>query len=311
MGISGLKEITIGVGHLRRQVDFYANNLGLRIRTRGMIPAETCQRLWHINEHLNVVVLGRQDLPTSPRLRLIPTFDLPARPDFDVSRNGPLGILFATEDILRAYYRLSGDGVEFHSEPIRVGPRGPRGRRHGRLVAFGRAYDGEYVILAQPTHGPLKDGTVSPYFGVTEPLEAQFVVSDLDTCSQFLQEGLGFSSLLRSKRDGSSREKAMGLPAGSAFELETFRDAAGQSRISLLRFRPEPFQQPEVRPPSRGICALSFDCPDIEQTTADCLAAGGRITTAPAMIAHPALGEGRVATLMAPFGVLVELWQTV
>ena len=311
MRISGLQEITIGVGHLRRQVDFYASNLGLRIRNRGMIPAETCRRLWLINEHLNVVVLGRQDLPNSLRLRLIPTFDLPARPDFDITRNGPLGILFGTEDILRAYYRLSGAGVEFHSPPVPVGPKGPRAQRHGRSVAFGRAYDGEYVVLAQPAHGPLKDGTLSPYFGVTEPLEIQLVVSNLDLCSEFLRYGLGFDSLLRAHRDGEARERAMGLATGSAFELETLRDGAGQTRISLLRFRSDPFPQPEARPPTRGICALRFDCLDLEQTTADCQEAGGRIVTQPVTIAHPALGEGRATTLMAPFGVLIELWQSV
>lgn len=309
MLISGLKDITIGVGHLRQQVDFYSINLGLRILARGQVPADIGRRLWQLDDDVNVVQLGRHDLPNSPRLRLLPTFDLPARPDFDVTRCGPLGILFGTQDILRTYYRLSGAGVEFHSPPTAVGPRGPKGRRHGRSLAFGRAYDGEYIVLAQPTHGPLRDGTCSPYFGVTEPLELMVVVGDIRAGSSFLQEVLGFEPMLRARRAGSAREQAMGLQAGTSFEIETLRDAERGSRISLICFG-DGTPTFEARPPQRGICALRFECGDLEACIVACQEQGLG-PSSPIVIDHPVLGEGRATTLMTPFGLWVELWQSV
>jgi len=310
MQISGLKDITIGVGRLRQQVDFYATNLGLRICARGRIPAELCRRLWQVDDDLNMVILGRQDLPDSPQLRLIPAFDLPARPDFDITHTGPLGILYGTVDIRRTYYRLSSAGVEFHAPPVTVQPPGLRGRRHARKLAFGRAFDGEYVVLAQPVHGLLRDGTSSPYFGVTEPLEISIVVPELALSSRFLQQALGFESVLCAQRGGKAREQAMGLAPGSSFNLETLKDGSGRTRLSLLCFG-SGHAGVEARPPSRGICALRFECDDLERSSEACVEAGGHLITHPAVIDHPVLGEGRAATLMAPFGVLIELWQQV
>lgn len=306
---SGLKDVLIGVGHLRRQVDFYTSTLGLRIQARGRLPAATCHALWSIEEEVNMVQLRRNDLPSSLGIRLVPAFDLPARPDFNIDSPGPLGFLFGTEDITRAYYRLSGAGVEFYDSPVAVGPRGPKRRRHSRHLAFGRAYDGEHIALAQPFAGPLKDGTVSPYFGLSEPLEISFVVCDLEPSSRFLQDGLGFESLLCARRSGEARERAMGLLPGTSFTLQTLKDPQTNLRIALLCFGSHRAQT-EVRPPSRGISALRFHCEDLPSTLERCLGSGGRDAGTPTLLDDPADGRGLGVSLMSPLGAQIELWQS-
>lgn len=306
---SGLKEVVIGVGHLRRQVDFYTQSLGLRIQARGRVSAATSAALWSVNEEVSMVRLRRNDLPSSLALRLVPAFDLPARPDFRIDAPGPLGFLFGTDDITRIFYRLSGAGVEFYGSPVAVGPRGPGRRRHTRRLAFGRAYDGEYIGLAQPQHGPLLDGTVSPYFGVSEPLEISFVVCDLESAAHFLHEGLGFENLLRTRRGGRAREQAMGLDPGTAFTLQTLKDPLTDLRVSLLCFGSDGFQA-DIRPPSRGINALRFHCLDIHRSLERCLKAGGRESGSPTLLDDPADGRGLGVSLMSPLGTQIELWQT-
>lgn len=306
---SGLKEVVIGVGHLRRQVDFYTQTLGLRIQARGRIAAATSAALWAVDEEIAMVRLRRNDLPSSLALRLVPAFDLPARPDFKIETPGPLGFLFGTEDITRVFYRLSGAGVEFYGSPVEVGPRGPHRRRQTRHLAFGRAYDGEYIALAQPLQGPLLDGSVSPYFGVSEPLEISFVVCDPDAASRFLEEGLGFETVLSARRSGTAREQAMGLAPGTAFTLQTLKDPLSELRVSLLCFGTHGVQT-EIRPPARGISALRFHCLDVQQSFERCLRAGGRANGRPLLLDDPADGHGLGVSLMSPLGTQIELWQS-
>ena len=309
MQVLGLKDVIIGVGHLRRQVDFYTTMLGLRIQARGQMPPASCRSLWNIDEPVNMVLLRRNDLPSSLSLRLIPAFDLPARPDFEIRTPGPLGLMFGTEDIVRTYYRLSGSGVEFHHQPVEVGPGGPRRRRYARHLTFGRAYDGEYITLAQPAIGSLKDGTVSPYFGVTEPLELSFVVSDLEPSSRFLKDALGFESLICARRSGESRELAMGLAPGTSFTLETLRDRLSGLRLSLLCFGSHRIQS-EIRPPARGINSLRFHCQDLHATLERCVKLGATDAGVPTALEDPVDGKGLGVALMTPLGAQMELWQT-
>lgn len=299
-----LGAVTLGVGHLRRQVAFYGSNLGLRVVNKGRVPAEVCRQIWEVDEELDVVTVARQDLPDSLQVRLVRTSDLAARPDFDLSVPGPVGLTYATKDIRRLYYRLSGAGVEFHAGPADESDA-EEGDRHDRI--FGRAYDGEYIIL-ESSAGTTASGTMSPYFGVTEPLEVVLVVSDMEASALFLVEGLGQDPLDQGRIDDESWRRAMGLPPGASFLWRTFGSARGGARLRLLCFADGQNQEP-VKPPARGLSSLRFDTEDFDRALGRLRRAGAGVATPRSSVSHAAVGGGWVASLTSPLGICIELWQ--
>ena len=298
---SGIKDIVIGVGHLRQQVAFYSANLGLRVLSKGRLPQQLCRELWGVDETLDTVVMGRTDVPSGVRLRLVRTSDIAARPDFDVTPPGPLGLVFAAEDVTRAYYRLSGDGVEFHSSPVTI-EEGEVARR----AAYGRAYDGEYLVLEQPAG----DGTLSPYFGVTEPRQCQLVVRDLAAASTFFDHVLEQRAIGAEQRKGEAWRQAMGLRTGTRATVEQLASNVDEgAHTTLISYSPSVGPDNEVGPPSRGICALRYDCNALDARLELAQTLGARVISPPRNVESPVLGDGWVATLMPPFGVLIELWE--
>lgn len=292
-----LHAVTIGVGHLRRQVAFYGSNLGLRVAAKGRVPAAVSRQVWGLDDDLDVVTLARQDLPDALQVRLMRTSDLAARPDFDLTVPGPVGLAFGARDLRRIYYRLSGAGVEFHAGP-------GEDDADTDLPVYGRAYDGEYVVLQT-----LDEGSVSPYFGVTEPLEVVLVVRDMEACALFLVGCLEQEPQDQGRVDDEGLCRTMGLPPGAAFHWRTFAAASRSApRLRLISFGDDQNQQP-VSPPSRGLSALRFHVSDLDRALAGAQRAGAKVMVSKTDVAHPAVGTGLTAGLATPLGVRIELWR--
>lgn len=310
-----LRAVTIGVGHLRRQVAFYGSNLGLRVLAKGRVPAAVSRQVWGVDDDLDVVTVARQDLPDALQVRLMRTSDLAARPDFDLTVPGPVGLALGAKDVRRIYYRLSGAGVEFHSAPEEPGDAGEaddagaeaRAAAAFGRAAFGRAYDGEYVILR--SFGGEGTGTVSPYFGVTEPQEILLVVRDMEACALFLVDSLGQEPLDQGRMDDEDVRRSMGLPPETTFHWRTFAASARSlPRLRLVAFGDDQMQE-SVAPPSRGISSLRFDVDDLDRVLARVERAGAQVVVPKTDVAHPALGAGWAAGLSTPLGVRIELWR--
>jgi predicted enzyme related to lactoylglutathione lyase len=225
------------------------------------------------------------------------TSDLAARPDFDLTVPGPVGLAFGARDVRRIYYRLSGAGVEFHASP-------GEDDADADLAVYGRAYDGEYIVL-QTQH----EGTVSPYFGVTEPLEVVLVVRDMEASANFLVDCLEQELLEQGLVDDEGVRRTMGLSPGTAFHWRTFAAAPRSApRLRLICFGDGQSQQ-VVNPPSRGLSALRFHVGDLDRSLARAQRAGAQVTVSKTDVAHPAVGTGLMAGLSTPLGVRLELWR--
>ncbi|MEM1179428.1 MAG: hypothetical protein AAGM22_13845 [Acidobacteriota bacterium] len=312
---SRLRDIVIGAGHLRQQVAFYSANLGLRAVAKGRIPPALCSKLWGLDDSLDTVLMGRVDVPDAARLRLLRTSGLAARPDFDVTPPGPLGLVVDAVDPRRTYYRFSGAGVEFHAAPTGTGPDADAADRIGgdaegesteRRVAYGRAYDGEYLVV----EGPALRGTPSPYFGVTEPHGCQIVVRDLAGASTFFDHVLEQRTIGAERRGGHAWETAMGLRPGVTVTAQHLEADGGGFRTTLLAYSPSVGPAMDVQPPARGFCALRFDVNALEARLDLAQSLGARLVSGPTWVEHPALGTGWAASLMPGFGLLIELWQS-
>jgi catechol 2,3-dioxygenase-like lactoylglutathione lyase family enzyme len=310
---SNLREIAIGVSDLEARSRFYRDHLGLREVARGWVSAASAEALWGCREAVETVVLARPELETATRIRLLAAEGEPARPQSDLSAPGPLGIGFTTREVREAHRRLAAAGVDFLSAPVELTPpqTGPAGPR--RFEVFGRAADGEFLVLIERLNPPSPYGNLSEVSGLSEPLHASHVVEDLAASSRFMSEVLGHETLFRETLDGERFERLMGLAHGARLSFEMLHHPAFPTgRIIFIELEGSVSGTISlVAPPARGMCAHRYDSSDLDSVLARVEEAGGTLRSAVVEIDEPVLGRGRVATVAPPHGTLLELWEIV
>lgn len=311
MSVSALREITIGVSDLQARRRLFEAGCGLSVLSSGPIDSMTAGRLFDASSSPGATLMGRPDVADAPRLRLVHCAAAdPARP-LGLKAPGPLGVGFTTRGITDVHARLAAEGVSFISTPVLIAPASatgsaPEGPR--RFECFGRADDGDFVVLIERVDAATPYGTLAT--DCSEPLHASFVVTNLDACLHFMSDVLGHETLIAETCSGPPFDVVLGLPPDVSFRFAMLhRPGFGAGRIIFIQFekRPEPMAQ--VPSLARGMCRLRYDTADLHQTLTRVPGGGGSLVRGPASIDDPVLGRGLVAMVRSPFGVLIELWQ--
>jgi catechol 2,3-dioxygenase-like lactoylglutathione lyase family enzyme len=309
MVITALREIGIGVADLERRSRWYCGTFGLSEFRRGTLAAELAQALYGLTEPVPFAVLGRPDIRRGVRLRLLQLNGGEGRPERDLRLPGPVGIGFTTTAISEAYQRLLEEGVQFLSPPVKLTP-GAQPTDPFRFEVFGRAEDGEYLVLIERGNAPTPYGTIASETGLSEPLHTSHSVPDLAEGLRFLEEALGQVVLFHEHCAGPLFEQLMGLPAGQEFDFDMLGTPGfATGRIVLMDFAGLDGEPATVQPPQRGICTLRYDTSDLAALLPRLEPAGGRLLRGPLRVNDPVFGRGQVVTVMPPLGTLIELWE--
>jgi catechol 2,3-dioxygenase-like lactoylglutathione lyase family enzyme len=313
MAVTSLREITVGVRDLPARTALFESGFGLTVLRTGLVTSSVASRLFDAHTIPRAALMGRPDVEGSPRIRLVEVLGaLPGRQQ--IGAPGPLGIGFTTRGITEVHTRLQGLGVRFVSDPLLLNPPraeallgAPPGPR--RYEAFGRTADGDFVVLIERVGADTAYGTLSS--DCSEPLHASFVVTNLDASLHFMREVLEHETLLAESCSGPPFDELLGAPEGASFRFAmSHRPGFVTGRAIFMEFqkRLEPMTQtPGLGP---GICRLRYDTTDLHSTLARVPGGGGSLVRGPASVEDPVLGQGLVAMVRSPFGVLVELWQT-
>jgi len=313
MSVSALREITIGVRDVPARMRLFQTGCGLSVLSSGAMDSMTAGRLFDASSSLEAARLGRPDVTDSPRIRLVQTGAIEASRPSGLRSAGPLGVGFTTREINKVHSRVASGGVRFVSPPILLTPMAaaaagstPPGPQ--RFEAFGRAEDGDFIVLIERVNAATPYGT----FGTdcSEPLHASFVVTNLDVCQHFMNDVLEHETLIADTCSGPPFDDLLGLSPDVSFRFAmSHRAGHPTGRIVFMQFekRPEPMAQ--IPSLTRGICRLRYDTTDLHQTLARVPGGGGSLVRGPASIDDPILGGGLVAMVRSPFGVLIELWQ--
>lgn len=309
MTVSPLVEVVVGVWDLGARRRFYEDALGLRGVGRGTIEAPVASALWGRNDAVETVTLARPDVPASPRLRLVRSAGPLSRPGRDLRDPGPLGIGFTTRGVARVHERLAAAGVDFVSAPLCLTPENVAVAGPVRYEAFGRAHDGELVVLIERLNAPTPYGTIDEALDASEPLHTSHVVPDLPAASRFMTEVLGQQTLLRDRCQGDVFDRLLGVPPGTAFSFEMMHHPGSPTgRIVLMAFEGTPRSAPTVDPLGRGLTTLRHHCDDLEAVRRRVAPAGGEVVRGPAAIDSP-IGRGNVMLVRSPFSTLCEIWE--
>ncbi|MEO8499629.1 MAG: hypothetical protein ABI565_01845 [Vicinamibacteria bacterium] len=313
MALTSLREVTLGVRSLSARSQQFMVGCRLSEIRRGPLASMTASRLFHTHTIPLAAVMGRPDVPESPRIRLVEVADaMPAR-STGLTTPGPLGTGFTTMGIGAVHARLQASGVQFVSPPLLLTPMGgaatmaPRGPR--RFETFGRAEDGDFIVLIERVDAATPYGSFAT--DCSEPLHASFIVTNLEACIHFMRDVLEHDVLLAETCSGPPFDALMGLPPDVSFRFAMLHHPGHPTgRTIFLEFQKKPEAMAQTPGLRAGICRLRYDTTDLDATLARVPGGGGSLVRGPASFDDPVLGHGLVAMVRSPFGILIEIWQT-
>lgn len=310
MAVTSLQEITVGVRDLEARAALFESGCGLSVLRTGSLSSIAASRLFDTHVRPNATLMGRLDVAGSPRIRLVEAGSGSSVRPSELDTPGPLAIGFTTLGIRNVHARLEGMGVAFLSPPLEVPPMGATGTPSApeRHEAFGRTADGDFIVLVERLRAATPYGT----FGTdcSEPLHATFVVTNLDACGHFMRDVLEHEVLVEDHCSSPRFDAVFGLTGVSFRFALAHHPPHPTGRLVFMEFRKKPEPMAQTPGLALGICRLRYDTDDLHSTLSRVPGGGGSLVRGPASIDDPVLGGGLVAMVRAPFGVLIELWQT-
>ena len=309
MAVTSLREITVGVRDLKARSSLFEKGCDLTVLRSGTLSSIAASRLFDLHLAPRAALVGRPDVHGSPRIRLVEVAGGGPGRSPAINHPGPLGIGFTTLGIREVHARLQGLGVTFLSAPLPLPPMGASGTPTApeRYEAFGRTEDGDFIVLVERLNAATPHGTFRN--DCSEPLHATFAVTNLDACGHFMRDVLEHEVLQEENCSSPRFDAIFGLSDVSFRFALAHRPPDTTGRLVFMEFlkRPQPMTQtPGLAP---GICRLRYDTDDLHATLARVPGGGGSLVRGPASIDDPVLGQGLVAMVRSPFGVLIELWQ--
>ena len=313
-----LHTATISTSDLAGSLRLYRDGLGMRVR--GPLAISDAVRkiqnmLWGIPpaERWTMYLLDRPGVDAAVRIRLL-VFEgtAPAsRATWDPREPGPFTLGFPTTNLPDLDARLRRLGFESLAPMEQSQIPRPDGTKYGLLETVFKGPDKVHAVGVSRLDGMPQLGPVDPATGHGGPAYSAQVVVDSDAVVRFYCELLGLE--LRSDREWKSGPtSAIGLPAGTPFRLALiYSPGASTGQLLLMDFRngTAAASGVEPRPPGRGLGMYSFAVRSLDATAAALRAAGVTVVGGPIDYDSPDLGPHRAMTVLAPNGVIVELFE--
>jgi catechol 2,3-dioxygenase-like lactoylglutathione lyase family enzyme len=306
--LSGALLVTRDLAMLRRA---YVDGVGLALA--GPLPMSAAQtaaqrKLWQMpaDLHWQIYTLTRPSLPTTIRvLVIVPDRDTPViRSSYDRQQTGPYALGFATRDVRAVDARVIALGlkrtlpaVNEYNLQLRDGTPYPVTEASYEIGDFNR------LVLMGRGGGLNQIGAVEDVSGLGGPSYSSLIVENAAAMEAF------FTTVLDFERR-SSREWTQFQPRFRYVTLHA--RGARTGNLGLVEYQATdrmPGTGVAPRPPNRGLAGWSFAVKDLDQVLRRANARGIKPLTRPLQIVDPRFGAARMTTLLAPNGLLIELYQ--
>ena len=314
-----LHTVTIATASLAESLLFYRDGLGLSVS--GPIPVDARTRaqqraLWGVPNDIgwDLYLLRRPDAPGAASIRLL-VLDTPTpaiHSSWSALQRGPFSMGFPNEDqeALDAKMRRLGFGslnvIEKYTVPRRDGTVYPI---HETIF---NGPDFVHAVGIYRGDGMAQLGPVDAATGLGGPAYSAQVVDDSDAMLAFLTEVLGME--LRSDRTWKSAgtEGALNVPDGTIFRFSiVYAMGATSGHLLFVDYENVASLSNGVAPrlPNRGIGMWTFPVTDLDEVLRRATDKGIEIEGAPVSVDMPAFGKAKVATVLAPNGFMIELFE--
>ena len=314
-----LHTVTVATASLAESLLFYRDGLGMSVMGPVSVDADTRAKqrmLWGVPKDIDwdLYLLSRPGAPGAASIRLL-ILDTPTpaiHSSWSALQSGPFSMGFPNEDqeALDAKMRQLGFGslnvIEKYTVPRRDGSVYPI---HETIF---NGPDFVHAVGIFRGDGMLQLGPVVPDTGLGGPAYSAQVVDDSDAMLAFLTEVLGME--LRSDRTWKSAgtEGALNVPDGTVFRFSiVYAMGATSGHLLFVDYENVASLSNGVAPrlPNRGIGMWTFPVSDLEEVLRRAKEAGIELASPPVVADMPTFGKATVATLIAPNGFMIELFE--
>jgi len=289
----------------------YVDGVGLRMR--GPLPQPDAQsrlqrKLWGWPDDLPYALytLERVNLPDAIKvLVIVPGRDTPVmRKTWDREETGPYALGFPLLDVDAVDRRMIALGlrrtlpaVNHYELQLRDGTPYPITEASYEIP------DATRLVLLSRGGGLPQNGSVDATSGIGGPAYSSLIVEDAAAMEDF------FCTVLDFERR-TSRDWTIFAPRFRYVTLHA--RGARTGNLGLVEYAPadrKPGTGIAPRPPNRGIAAWSFPVRSLTTVLARARERGVTIQSTPVVIDDPRFGRVRIASLLAPNGLLVEVYE--
>lgn len=306
--LSGALVVTRDLENLRR---IFVDGVGLTMQgplRSSRAQREAQRRLWQMPAGLGwqTWLVTRPATPDAIRvLVIVPDVDTPVmRRSHDREETGPYALGFPMRDVRAVDPRITALGFRRTLPAVNEYPLQRRdGSEYPVIEASYEIADNTRLVLMQRGGGMKPTGSIDPATGLGGPGYSSLIVEDAAAMERF------FTGVLDYERR-TSREWTVFSPRFRYVTLHARGATTGN--LGLVEYDPadrKPSTGVAPRPPNRGLAGWSFPVRRLDATLQRADAQGATRVAGPMMIDDPRFGRVRMATLLAPNGLLVELFE--
>ena len=316
-----LAAATIVTASLEETVLFYCDGMGLTLEgpiEQSAAEVAAQKALWGVEEEIGwkLYRLHRPATTGEIMIRLL-VLDRPTPTilsSWEPRQSGPFSLGFPTSDGEQQDQRLRDLGFGARNELEKYTIPRTDGSRYPIHETIFNAPDFVHAVNILRGGGMAPLGPIDPETGRGGPGYSAWVARDSQPVLDFFTEVLGLE--LRTDYDfpSGSPDGAMRNQPGTVFRFSIlFAKGYGPGgHLLVIDFKDGPEYPPNAEPrvPNRGLGMWTFPVTDLDQVMENAHETGATIVHEPVEVNAPVLGGTvRAATLLAPEGILVEVYQ--
>ncbi len=306
--LSGALVVTRDVAGIRRA---YVDGTGMVMDGPLALDAATLatqRQLWSMPAGMRwqVYRLTRPSVPDAIRvLVIVPDRDTPViRASYEREETGPYALGFPMRDVPAVDARMAALGFKRTLPKVNVYPLQLRdGTPYPVTESSFEIADNTRLVLLNRGDGLPQNGTLDAATGLGGPGYSSLIVEDVEAMKAFFTGFLDYEE--RTNREWSNFAPrfryitlhAKGVRTGNLGLVEY---AVGDRKAGT-GIAP--------RPPNRGLAGWSIPVRDLATTLKGAKAANVTVVAGPTAYQDPRYGSVQIASVLAPIGLLVELYQ--
>jgi catechol 2,3-dioxygenase-like lactoylglutathione lyase family enzyme len=306
--LSGALIVTRDLENLRR---IYVDGVGMTLEGPLELAKSTTaalRRLWQMPQGLGWQTwrLTRPATPDAIRvLILVPDVDTPLmRRSWEREETGPYALGFPMRDVRAVDPRVTALGFKRTLPAVNEYPLKMRdGTEYPVTEASYEIADHTRIVLLQRGGGLKPNGSIDPATGLGGPGYSSLIVEDAAAMERF------FTQVLDLERR-TSREWTVFSPRFRYVTLHARGAITGN--LGLVEYDVadrKPSTGVAPRPPNRGLAGWSFPVRDLDAVLKRADAQRVTRVAGPLQLDDPRFGKVRIATVLAPNGLLIELFE--
>ena len=320
LGLCGyLHTATLCTNDLEQVEKFFVDGMGMTISQCDLSSEQrrTQAHLWDLPEDCtyDFYHLSRPSVPSLINLRLLHFHqEMPAiHQSYNSLELGPFSLGFPNLDQLSLDHKLAAMGVEFMA-PMQEGtiPR-PDGSEYRYWETIYQAPDFLHAVGIQRGDGMSQLTPCDEETKLGGPGYSAQVIADSDHFISFLTDVLDLE--LRADRYWEAAAgSALGVPEGTPFRFAlVYAKGTSQNHFLFLDFTESDMIDAGVprRIPNRGLGAWTLETYDIEKVISNAEEFGTEIIALPSRYESPIFGSCHIASMKAPNGFIVEVFERV